>query len=348
MVGTGLAALGSLYSLLAADVDSPGDSPGPDDPGTHHCDCAHHRRPSNDNDSVKTPSDHQYEDVPVVESGGDESRHDGLGLSRLKTYKTHQSSHVAPPHRSSHPRQLSLPASSTFGVDASRQRHLAHNHHHHHHSLHRAATEGTTTTAPAATAAVNSGGRALVANAFVWFGDKIGTPAPGAYDDTGFLRGPAADFPTVPGEEERNPQLSKIKRSYDPPRDLEGNATPLHRQRSRAASFNGSVASGLGPLGGGGGGEEGLSPAAGSVVEDDDDEAAAAAAAGPSRVSVERSKVRRNTLEVPKQVYHSPVPRKNSSFSSAGEPSPLVVDDATGIVQDPSSPTIRVSSECDS
>lgn len=186
----------------------------------------------------------------------------------------------------------------------------------------------------AETRVTDGGSRRKVAGTLVRIGKTLGTPAPDAFDDSGFMHGPAADFPTVPGEEERNPQLNKIKRSYDPPRDSDGNATPLARQRSRsrAGSFAGSTASGAGVDG----------HAATAVQAEEDDQAVA----GPSRGSVDRQlRTRRSTLEVPKPVHHSPMPRKDSIFSPAGRPSGSSArDDAS---QNPSSPSIRVFSEDD-
>lgn len=126
----------------------------------------------------------------------------------------------------------------------------------------------------------------------------LGTPAPDAFDDSAFRVGPAADFPTVPGEVHRNAELPQIMASYNQPRDSEGQITPIpggHRQHSRTGSFSGSVVSGLGV--------DGVSDAASHSSEP---------AAGPS---VDRSTQRRPTLEVPKQVYHSPVLSKGASFT---------------------------------
>lgn len=116
----------------------------------------------------------------------------------------------------------------------------------------------------------------------------------------------------MPGEEARNPDLGKIKASYNPRRDPDGNATPLRK------SFTGSVASGLGLSGGDDDGSGG--------GHRDDTMTPAVAAAGPRE--------RRDTLEVPQQVTpHSPEPRRSLHFDG-GEP-----DVHTA------SPTIKISHE---
>lgn len=355
IVGTGLAAVGSLYSVLAAEEDSDTHTP-----SLHHCDCSHHRPSNDDDDPVRTPSIQGSEEEDVVEplDDGLENGDDAVELTPLETHRTYQTyesspdtqrraSHPDSRRRGSRPRQLSLATTSTFrsnnnnnGSPGRHPRHLPR----------RAATDGVASTTTAAAAATgdgnavigDAGNRRKVAHALMWVGKTLGTPAPDAYDNSGFLMGPAADWPEVPGEAGRNPDLAATYESYNRGRDLEGGAatTTLRRERSRAGSFAGSVApmsSGLGGLGALG--IEGLS-----------------AAAGPSRASVDRPKARSNTLEVPKAVYlyNSPVqahqPRKNSSVSSAsGEPGSLahVAADDASASQGPSSPTIRVSSDCD-
>ena len=159
-------------------------------------------------------------------------------------------------------------------------------------------------------AGIDRNSRHKVASTFEWIGDKLGTPAPEAFDDSGFQRGPAADWPQVPGENERNPELHKTIASYKILRDSEGNAEPLRRQRSQTGSFVSVISeTGLGI--------EGLSEANSHTVD---------TAAGPSNSSNGRSKERRPTLEVPKPAHRSSTSPDSASTSRF-----------------PSSPTIRVS-----
>lgn len=286
--------MGSLYALLATDAETTLPAGG-SDAGTHHCTCSHHHL-NMDNDSVKLPSHGHNEGRD--ETGGMESDQDGMEMTRQDTYQTYQSDAL---RRTS--RQLSHATTrGTFGEL---------------HRLHRAGTEGT------ASATADAGSRRKVAGALEWIGHKLGTPAPDAFDDSAFLTGPAADFPTVPGEEERNPELHKIRASYNPRRDSEGNATPLRRQRSRTGSFSGSVVSALG-----------ITALSEAELPNTD------TAAGPVESLADRPRMRRHTLEVPKPAYHSPVPRR--ALSSASTPDSLAVDETT---QHPSSPSIRVFPE---
>lgn len=60
--------------------------------------------------------------------------------------------------------------------------------------------------------------------------------------DAEFKHGKALDFPEIPGEQQRNPELFRIREQYNPQRDADGNVTPaLNRQRSRAGSFSSNV-----------------------------------------------------------------------------------------------------------
>lgn len=234
-----------------------------------------------------------------------ESDQDGREMTRQETYHhINQSDNL---RRTS--RQLSQTTSrGTFG-EARR--------------FHRSGTQGTVVTV-----GTDAGSRRKVAGAFEWIGHKLGTPAPDAFDDSAFLTGPAADFPTVPGEEERNPELHKIRASYNPRRDSEGNASPLRRQRSRTGSFTGSVMSGLGIAG----------PSDAELHRTD-----TVATNPPVEPLANRPKIRRDTLEVPKPAYHSPGPRKD--LSSVSTPDSLVVD---GTAHYPSSPTIIFPDESNS
>lgn len=294
IVGTGLAAVGSLYALLAQGLEDEESKRAESPP--HHCTCSHQHH-TNGNESTKTSSERPQREE--IELSAVESDTDDVAISQQPTYET-----VA-----THP-NATRQATHTTVTDA----------------LERYGTVGTTTSSAAAT---DAGNRRKVARALEKIGQKLGTPAPGTFDDSAFKMGDAADFPTVPGEEVRNPELEKIKATYNPPRDSDGNATPLRRQRSRAGSFAGSVVSGLG-------------------IEDwseADDmhriaSASAAAGARPGKQSLDRPRGRRATLEVPKQVYHSPVQRKNSSFDSS--PSPDVLENEE---TNPISPTIKVSPE---
>jgi hypothetical protein len=90
------------------------------------------------------------------------------------------------------------------------------------------------------------GGRRRIARTLLRLSDSLGSATPNQFDDSSFKRGPALDYPTLPGEEQRNDKLPDIMNRYNPGRDADGNATPRMRSRSRAPSFSGSMNSGLG------------------------------------------------------------------------------------------------------
>lgn len=284
--------MGSLYAFLAADGNGTDETSSEE--GVHHCDCPHH--PNHDAQSMKPARPTHVENH--FQMNGHESEHDDGDLARRQTY---ESGVVPGPTRQ-------MTRTTTRGTSVH---------------IDRRTTIGTVNTV----ASGDVGSRRRVARAFELIGDKLGTPAPDAFDDSEFLTGRAADFPTVPAEEQRNPELPQIMASYNPPRDSEGNATPnlaLRKQRSRGESFTGSVVSGLGI--------ERLSEA--ELHRTD-------TGAGPSRPSTEGTRMRRDTLEVPTPAYlQGPVPRQDAPFGSVLGSSGQ--DDRD---QDPVSPTIRISHE---
>ncbi|OBT60549.1 hypothetical protein VE03_10167 [Pseudogymnoascus sp. 23342-1-I1] len=85
---------------------------------------------------------------------------------------------------------------------------------------------------------VDVGNRRTIARAIGMFA-KVADPAPDRFNYDGFRHGPAAGWPTLPGEEVRNANLPQIRRQFNQTRDVEGSVT----RPSRAASFTGSNAS---------------------------------------------------------------------------------------------------------
>ncbi|KAE9366917.1 hypothetical protein N431DRAFT_495289 [Stipitochalara longipes BDJ] len=94
------------------------------------------------------------------------------------------------------------------------------------------------------------GGRRRIARTLLRISDRIGNATEDSFDDRSFKRGPALDYPTLPGEEQRNDKLPDIMNRYNHARDVErdadGVAGTRARSHSRAPSFNGSMRSGLG------------------------------------------------------------------------------------------------------
>ena len=86
----------------------------------------------------------------------------------------------------------------------------------------------------------DAGGRLKIASKLAKWSEKLGTAERGLFDDSDFREGQATKWPSVPGEEFRNPVLQKTEVLYK--QTLEETE---RRSRSRAPSFVGSVASGI-------------------------------------------------------------------------------------------------------
>ncbi|KAK0385971.1 hypothetical protein NLU13_7145 [Sarocladium strictum] len=82
----------------------------------------------------------------------------------------------------------------------------------------------------------DAGRRRTVAQAFMKASKVLGMAAREWTDDSDFQRGRAQDWPEIPGEPNRNRDLSRIRIQYNKPRDENGNVTPAGPSRSRASS----------------------------------------------------------------------------------------------------------------
>lgn len=247
IVGTGLAALGSLYGLLAADTKDEGQISALR--ATHRN--GSHPHYSNDCESIisQTQAPPEVSQVQVL------TRH-----YEFTAASSGQDQGLNPDTS----RRATVPETRRQPEDRN-DTHLS--------------RSQTTVTA--------DGNRKKVEVAFEWFGKKLGTPAPDAFDDSEFQAGLAANWPEVPAEAQRNPRLPHFIALYDPPRDSQGLATPntvLHRERSRAGSFTGSTRSG--PETEGASAEDRPSPS------------------GPEISPGEGPVYKTNTLEVPRPVIH--------------------------------------------
>ena len=278
-----------MYVLLVKDAEE--DIPS-SDAGDHHCSCSHQHL-SNDNDSIKIPRHTSNEEqASLGEHDGGQGRTD---LSQKDEYQIHQ------PNATHHP---SKQLTHTSTRNSKR-------------------TLGESNRNRTTTAGVDRNSRHKVASTFEWIGDKLGTPAPDAFDDSVFQSGPAADYPETPGEPDRNPELHNTKTSYNLLRDADGNATPLRRQRSRTGSFvSAKSETGLGIEGL----IEGLSEA---------DAHASDTVAGRSNSTKERSKERSATLNVPKPTYRGSSPRR---FTSPGSASTNQISSSPSIIVSESQP----------
>ncbi|ATZ50830.1 hypothetical protein BCIN_06g03090 [Botrytis cinerea B05.10] len=160
------------------------------------------------------------------------------------------------------------------------------------------------------------GNRRKVANVLTAIGKYVGTPAEFRLNDSEFRHGRADDFPEIPGEDQRNPNLQSIRKMYNQPRDSDGNITPISRP-SRAPSIDGSIISGL-DIECGTGTAEPSSPRSPTSQF------------SPSPANGDKPRARRDTLEVPSQVHHN-LTRYDTSRSE-GQTSPLIVVSSETIV----------------
>ncbi|TVY42397.1 hypothetical protein LCER1_G009272, partial [Lachnellula cervina] len=188
------------------------------------------------------------------------------------------------------------------------------------------------------------GNRRKVAKALNAIGNQLGTAA--HVDNTEFKHGKALDFPEIPGEDYRNRALPQIRMQYNQAHEDEPPATPLRRQHSRASSFHGSIASGLGI--------EGIPTSPRETSPQSPHSPSTPTTARASTLPVGRPIVqlqnlptsssggtarvrpvrRRDTLEVPSPVHHGHT--RNTSESSI----PVIAK-----AEDESSPAIVVSPE---
>jgi hypothetical protein len=205
----------------------------------------------------------------------------------------------------------------------------------------------------------DAGYRRKVANSLTELANYVGTAAPNRFDISEFRRGRAVDFPEIPGEEHRNRALPQIREQYNQTRDADGYITPVGREsRSRASSFNDSIASGRGI--GGSTTPRSASPQpphssrSPSPVPSltiprrphastfpvlrtsiEQPNSPSSPTAGSSGVGL---RPRRDTLEVPSPTHRS---------TSRNGPSALSISSAHNVPQGMSSPTIVVSSDPD-
>ncbi len=92
---------------------------------------------------------------------------------------------------------------------------------------------------------IDKGSRRKVAEALSAIGEYLRTATPDQVDDSKFKHGKAFDYPKIPGEEQRNPDLNRIRGHYNRSRDVEENLSPDPRRQASRSSFTSNVNSGL-------------------------------------------------------------------------------------------------------
>lgn len=223
-----MAVIGSLYLVLAADVNAVKEESDPIDVCPCTC-CSHHGYdPDNthgppialSSSSSSGPRSHASEDGYTTETPG------SAPFPEMRQTDTES---AIPPHNLARVQTMQTSASTNASV--TMQRH----------------TSSNSTVRPPST--TGSSSRRRVARFIVSVGETLGSKAHNLVDDSEFRRGKAVDWPEVPGESLRNQRLRITRALYNPRRDADGNATPLPRSPSRAGSSRGD-ARGLSPLAG--------------------------------------------------------------------------------------------------
>ncbi|KAI0101283.1 hypothetical protein F4814DRAFT_432881 [Daldinia grandis] len=219
LVGTGLAALGSLYMLLAVDIEAAKKEANPTGP-IPHCNCSRHH--FDDGQSPTRPrasSSLQSGDIEVTHC--DDIAHPEHGSEGSPSMQEMSGGLFI---SSSH----SVAAPSTVHVRSSSSN-----------------SRGETSTDIMPTESrpsVNDiGNRRKVYNTLLVVSNYLGTASQDRFDDSEFKHGKAIDFPEIPAEDKRNPDLARVREAYNHHRNEDESSSI---RPSRAGSFAGSIASG--------------------------------------------------------------------------------------------------------
>ncbi|RHZ63795.1 uncharacterized protein CDV56_109209 [Aspergillus thermomutatus] len=186
----------------------------------------------------------------------------------------------------------------------------------------------------------DQGSRRKIARTLFAVSNWMSNAAHDRYQNSEFKSGPALRFPEIPGEENRNGDLNKIRKQYNRGQDIDDVGTSGSPDRlSRTPSFTGSISSrrdfeGSPPIprtaspapSVGGRSQTSMSQADRSSFDIQNPSSSSGNATGS------RSRARGNTLEVPKPVYASGGRIRSSTASiraveesSMGDSSPIIV-----------------------
>ncbi|KAI0138131.1 hypothetical protein F4776DRAFT_79976 [Hypoxylon sp. NC0597] len=223
VVGTGLAALGSLYVLVAVNflAEEEANSKGT----AHHCNCSHHHFGSERNLSPRSLPDLRSLRGPI----NAETAHGG-------TYGSPERVPMGSPlMRDGGNALLARSSHSVTAPNAAYVRSSS--------SISRRETSTDIASSANRPPMNDVGGRLKVARVLLTIGNYFGTAARDRFDDYDFTHGKAIDFPEIPAEEQRNPDLPQIREVYNQHREEDNLPSALSLRQSRSGSFNGSVAS---------------------------------------------------------------------------------------------------------
>lgn len=234
IVGTGLAAVGSLYLLVAADLEELRGEAN-ENASMRHCNCSHHHYQGDEQDlgvqyqmgTDYSPSSRGARSIhtDVVEN----LPQDPMGMQEVSAGQRPPSSHSAATPGANH----TCPRLSDGGEESSSE-------------MVQTTTRITLDHGYQAQRSFTTdfgygrkdvGNRRKVAKTLTKIGNYLGTAAHDQLESE-FKHGKALDFPEIPGEEHRNPALPQIRERYNPIVTPAVNDPP-----SRAGSFINSVAS---------------------------------------------------------------------------------------------------------
>ncbi|KAI1472494.1 uncharacterized protein F4812DRAFT_454308 [Daldinia caldariorum] len=222
LVGTLLAALGSLYMLMAVDLEAVKRDANMKT-STHHCNCSrHHFNNDQDSNSPTRLGSSSFPDSEVAERTNDDtiahSEHISISSSSMQESMNGgmviNSSHSTAPPSLAHIRSSSCNSRKETPTDLA-----------------------PTETRPSET---DIGNRRKVYNALLSAAEYLGTASEDRFDYSEFKHGKATDFPEIPAEDKRNPNLSQVRKAYNQHHDEDEDASI---RPSRAGSFVGSIIS---------------------------------------------------------------------------------------------------------
>ncbi|KAI0850852.1 hypothetical protein F5Y00DRAFT_268229 [Daldinia vernicosa] len=208
LVGTGLAALGSLYMLLAVDIEATKRGANLSDPIHHFDDGQHPTRPRASSSlhsggiEITHCDDITHPEHDLRSSPSMQDMNGGLFISSSHSVAAPSTAHV----RSS---------SSNSGRETSTEI---------------APTESRPSMH-------DIGNRRKVYNTLLVVSNYLGTASHDRFDDSEFKHGKAIDFPEIPAEDKRNPDLARVREAYNHHRNDDESASI---RPSRAGSFAGS------------------------------------------------------------------------------------------------------------
>ncbi|GAB0138133.1 hypothetical protein EsDP_00006377 [Epichloe bromicola] len=220
IVGTGIATAGSLYLLLAADIEAAmrGGTSATD--SGQACPCEHHH-------GLESPGRRQSSRAPSSRASRSKDR-------EMADTTSHQGDHEDETLHSLPNRPSSLAREFDSQEEEARpnsSRDVGNR-------LKRYTSKQSTTSIPKHEVSHSEGGSRLkVAATLVAIGGALGSATHDSFDLSKFRDGAALDFPEIPGEKERNVNLAHVKEIYSKRLGEDGTPVVL-ASRSRASSFN--------------------------------------------------------------------------------------------------------------